>query len=255
MKKVFYLIICCITYSCNSETAVLKEKEKTEDVEITIPDDTSGTAETTEENTNPQDNYKLLALGDSYTIGQSVCETCRFPEQLKDALIAEFDSNKTFELKIIARTGWTTTNLINAINSENPSSDFDLVTLLIGVNNQFQNKPFSVYESEFPQLINIAIAKAKGDSSNVIVVSIPDYAYTPFGNGNETISNDIDRYNNFAKNYCDSKNIDFIPITDITRMGLDNPDLVASDNLHPSELAYTKFVERLLPYAIQKLKN
>ena len=84
-------------------------------------------------------------------------------------------------LEVIARTGWTTTNLINAIAEENPSSNYDIVTLLIGVNNQYQNKPFSIYEEEFPILLNKAINFAKGDKNNVIVVSIPDYAYTPFG--------------------------------------------------------------------------
>lgn len=254
MKKIFYLIIYCLILSCCSTNAAVQEPEIEKEVKIDIPEETGDTSGT-DQNTSTQDTYKILALGDSYTIGQSVCETCRFPEQLKEALISEFDSDKTFELKIIARTGWTTTNLINAINSENLTNNFDLVTLLIGVNNQYQNKDFSIYESEFPQLVNMAITKAKGDLNNLIVVSIPDYAYTPFGNSDETISNELDRYNAFANNYCVSKNINFIPITDITRMGLDNPELVATDNLHPSELAYTKFVERILPFAIQKLKN
>ena len=127
--------------------------------------------------------FNLLSLGDSYTIGQSVCETCRFPEQLKDSIISNFESEGNIDLNVIARTGWTTTNLINAILTENLSSNYDLVTLLIGVNNQFQGKPFSVYETEFPELINTAISKTKGDKNNLIVLSIPDYAYTPFGNG------------------------------------------------------------------------
>jgi acyl-CoA thioesterase-1 len=158
-------------------------------------------------------NY--LALGDSYTIGQSVCETCRFPIQLQDSLKKYFPSNKTVSTKIIATTGWTTTNLKNAIASQNPANNYDFVSLLIGVNNQYQNKPFSLYEQEFPELVNIAITKAKGIKANVIVVSIPDYAYTH--------------------------------ITDITRLGLFQPNLVANDGLHPSEIAYTKFVERILP--------
>src|ERR1700749_2775390 len=90
---------------------------------------------------------KYLALGDSYTIGQSVCETCRYPEQLNASLQAIYPQTN-FLLKIIAKTGWTTTNLISAINTENPSSDYDLVTLLIGVNNQYQGRSFSIYEEE-----------------------------------------------------------------------------------------------------------
>ena len=203
-------------------------------------------------NIAPQ-TFKILSLGDSYTIGQSVCETCRFPAQLKDSLTNN-TTNSSFDLQVIAQTGWTTTNLINAINSNNPANDFDLVTLLIGVNNQYQNKPFSLYQTEFPELVNTAIQKASGDSDNVIVVSIPDYAYTPFGNGNTTISAEIDDYNTFAENYCAQNNISYVYITDITRQGLANPNLVASDNLHPSELAYSKFAERILPVALEKLQ-
>lgn len=199
----------------------------------------------------PAKEISYLALGDSYTIGQSVCETCRFPEQLKKNLNAN-------SLKIIAQTGWTTTNLITEINAQNLTPNYDLVTLLIGVNNQYQNRLFSIYENEFPELVNKAIALAKGDKSNVIVVSIPDYAYTPFGqqSGNPAkISIEIDNYNAFAKKYCLERNIEFISITEITRQGLTNPKLVASDGLHPSELAYSYFVERILPKAVIATQN
>ena len=198
-------------------------------------------------------NFKYLALGDSYTIGQSVCETCRFPVQLKDSIGKYLNPNDTFQVKIIAQTGWTTTNLKSAIVTENPSNDYDLVTLLIGVNNQYQNKPFNLYEQEFPELVNEAIQFAKGDRYKVIVVSIPDYAFTPYGNGSQSISNGIDLYNTFAENYCSSNNITFINITDITRLGLAQPELVATDGLHPSTIAYSKFVQRILPKAKIKL--
>lgn len=194
-------------------------------------------------------NYKYLALGDSYTIGQSVCTSCRFPIQLQDSIVKYLIADDTFQTKIIAQTGWTTTNLKNAIANENSSNDYDLITLLIGVNNQYQNQSFNVYQQEFPELVTIAIQKAKGKKENVIVVSIPDYAYTPFGNGNATISSQIDAYNAFTENYCIQNNITFVNITDITREGLAQPTLVANDGLHPSEIAYTKFVERILPRA------
>jgi acyl-CoA thioesterase-1 len=199
------------------------------------------------------DVIKYLALGDSYTIGQSVCETCRFPEQLKNNL---FNLNKqnTFYLNIIAKTGWTTGNLISAINSQKPNNDYDLVTLLIGVNNQYQGNSLSVYEKEFPELVNKAIYLAKGDKSNVIVVSIPDYAFTPFGNGNKTITAEIDLYNAYAESFCSKNGIAFINITDITRQGIIDPSLVASDNLHPSEKAYRLFVERIMPKAVMILQ-
>ena len=201
--------------------------------------------------------FSYLALGDSYTIGQSVCETCRFPEQLKKSL-SNLNPNNAYPLRIIAQTGWTTTNLISAIDLQNPTSDYDLVTVLIGVNNQYQSKPFSLYEKEFPELVTKAIAFAKGDKTNVIVISIPDYAYTPFGQGSgnqSRISTEIDAYNALAKKYCMDNTIEFINITDITRQGLKNPNLVAQDGLHPSELAYSLFVERILPKAATAIQK
>ncbi len=200
-------------------------------------------------------HYNYLALGDSYTIGESVCASCRFPVQLKDSIAKYLPANDTFQIKIIAQTGWTTTNLKSAIAAENTTNNYDLVTLLIGVNNQYQHLPFSVYEQEFPELVATAIQKAKGDKNNVIVVSIPDYAYTPFGGGNATISAEIDSYNAFAENYCNANNIIFINITDITRLGLAQPELVANDGLHPSAIAYSKFVERILPVARIKISD
>ena len=231
------LLASIIFFACSSENTINIENQNTNN---------------NINNIAPQ-TFKILALGDSYTIGQSVCETCRYPAQLKDSLSNNIE-NSTFSLEIIAQTGWTTTNLISAINSINPADDSDLVTLLIGVNNQYQNKPFSLYQTEFPELVNTAVDKANGNIDNVIVVSIPDYAYTPFGNGNTTISEELDEYNAFAENYCTQNNISYVYITDITRQGLTNLDLVASDNLHPSELAYSKFVEIILPVALEKLQ-
>ena len=182
--------------------------------------------------------------------------SCRFPEQLKDSLIENFNSQDIFSLEIIAQTGWTTTNLKSAIASANPTADFDLVTLLIGVNNQYQNKPFSLYQTEFIELVDTAISLVGGEASNLIVVSIPDYAYTPFGqnSNSETISAELETYNNYTQNYCNTNGLTYVYITDITQQGLNNPDLVASDNLHPSSLAYSKFVERILPFAIEKIE-
>ncbi|MBO6880933.1 MAG: SGNH/GDSL hydrolase family protein [Winogradskyella sp.] len=209
-----------------------------------------------DENSQQTATYKILSLGDSYTIGESVCDSCRFPEQLKDSLIQNLTEEITINLDVVAQTGWTTTNLKSAIETADLASEYDLVTLLIGVNNQYQGKPFSLYEEEFPELVNKALEFANNDKSRIIVVSIPDYAFTPFGqnSGNpETTSEEIDMYNAFAEDYCNNNNITFINITDITREGLNNPDLVASDGLHPSELAYAQFVQRLLPVALEKL--
>jgi lysophospholipase L1-like esterase len=239
MKKIIIYIIILSVYSCD----IFRDAE---DMGIF-----------------PPINYKILSLGDSYTIGQSVCDECNFPVQLKDSLQTVL-YNDTINVEIIAVTGWTTTALINSVNpvleNDSPDNNFkdnDLVTLLIGVNNQFQNRPFELYETEFPELVNKAISLTKSQSSNdLIVISIPDYAYTPFGQSGPNPSNtsqEIDMYNNFAENFCLENNINFINITDITRLGLINSNLVASDNLHPSELAYKKFVERIFPVALEKL--
>lgn len=203
----------------------------------------------------PARNVKVLSLGDSYTVGASVCNTCSFPEQLKTSLEVEYSEQDVISLEVIAKTGWTTTNLKNAIISEDPPNDFDLVTLLIGVNNQYQSKAFSVYESEFIELVNYAISFVGGDAAKLIIISIPDYAYTPYGqNGNpQAISADIDMYNSFAEDYAEENSLTYVYITDITREGLNNPNLVALDGLHPSGLAYTKFVERILPFALDKV--
>lgn len=241
MKKIFFVIAAFLFiftfYNCSDGDTLSTTKPQNTTPPIVEP--------------NLPKNLSYLALGDSYTIGQSVCLTCRFPEQLRKKL-TNLNPKNTYALKIIATTGWTTTNLISAINAENPSSNYDLVSLLIGVNNQYQSKPFLVYENEFPQLVAKAVALAKGDKSNVIVVSIPDYAFTPFGKQSSNpskISTEIDNYNDFAQKYCLEQNIAFISITDITRQGFVNPLLVATDGLHPSELAYSLFVERILPKA------
>lgn len=246
LKIIVTFFIFAITISCSSENTFVESN--TIAPPITNP---SLQLQTRAETIN------YLALGDSYTIGQSVCETCRFPEQLKSAL-KNINLQNNFSLEIIARTGWTTTDLISAIEFNNPKNNYDLVTLLIGVNNQYQGKNFSIYEKEFPLLVTKAISLAKGDKNKLIVVSIPDYAYTPFGEsyGNATsISTEIDRYNAFAKSYCEANEILFINITDITRQGLNNATLVANDGLHPSKEAYALFVQRLLTKAVAILQN
>ncbi|MFV5686865.1 SGNH/GDSL hydrolase family protein [Flavobacterium sp. GB2R13] len=241
----FFLLLFIV--GCSSENPVPRT---TSEPIVSNPTTSTNPAVITVPQTQNQ-TFSYLALGDSYTIGQSVCEPCRFPEQLKKSL-SNLNPNNNYPLQLIAQTGWTTTNLISAIDLQNPASDYDLVTLLIGVNNQYQNRSFSLYEKEFPELVTKAIALAKGDKANVIVVSIPDYAYTPYGQGSgiqSKISMEIDMYNAFAKKYCTDNAIEFINITDITRQGLTNTNLVAQDGLHPSELAYSLFVERILPKA------
>jgi lysophospholipase L1-like esterase len=190
-------------------------------------------------------SMKYLALGDSYTIGESVAENERWPVQLAAALRNQ--GTKVGEPVIIATTGWRTDNLKNAINIAKLPSDFDMVSLLIGVNNQYQGKPIDQYKTEFEDLLNTAITLAKGNKENVFVVSIPDYGYTPFGKGKqEKISRQLDAFNAACKEVTFQAGVAYFNITDISRKGLEDPTLVAGDGLHPSGKMYALWVDLIV---------
>jgi lysophospholipase L1-like esterase len=184
-----------------------------------------------------------LALGDSYTIGESVDERERYPNQLAEALADTYGA--TFKTEIIAKTGWTTGDLKNAIREAKLGNrKFDLVSLLIGVNNEFQQRSEEEYITEFKELLEQAIAFADGRSNRVVVISIPDYGYTPFGAGRQSsISTRIDRFNKINKQIAESMDVKYVSITEISRQGLSNTDLVATDGLHPSGTMYKKWVD------------
>lgn len=188
---------------------------------------------------------KYLALGDSYTIGESVSEAERWPNQLTDSL-----SKKGYKIgkpTIIATTGWRTDNLKNAMNIAQLKPEYDLVSLLIGVNNQYQGKPADQYAKEFEDLLKTAIHLAKGKKENVIVVSIPDYGYTPFGKPKqEAITKAIDLFNETNARITYQYKVQYFNITEISRDGLTEPDLVASDGLHPSGKMYAEWVELIV---------
>lgn len=190
-------------------------------------------------------SIKYLALGDSYTIGESVSEEERWPNQLGEAL-----KKKGYEVekpKIIATTGWRTDNLKNAMTIAQLKPEYNLVSLLIGVNNQYQHKPTEIFAKEFEGLLNDAIHLAGGKKENVFVVSIPDYGFTPFGKPKQTeISKELDAFNEISKKITEKLKIKYINITDISREGLNKPDLVAGDGLHPSGKMYGLWVDRIL---------
>lgn len=191
-----------------------------------------------------------MALGDSYTIGEGVPEAQRWPVQLMDALSK--NGVKPDTLQINAVTGWRTDNLLNAISNKSlDKKKFNLVSLLIGVNNQYQNKPISQYKKEFPQLLDSAIRYVGGDKSKVFVLSIPDYAYTPFGQAysdTSKVSSELDQYNALNKYYSDSAGVKYFDITPISRQGVKKPEYVAGDGLHPSGMQYTRWVELIIEY-------
>ncbi|MDB4297738.1 SGNH/GDSL hydrolase family protein [Flavobacteriaceae bacterium] len=197
-------------------------------------------------------SIEFLALGDSYTICQGVKEYERWPLVLAEQLKQNgFNVNR---VDIVAKTGWTTKNLSNAINKSD-LKDYNLVSLLIGVNNQFQNIPFHVFKLEFDALLQKAIDIAK-NKQRMFVVSIPDYGVTPFGKRNsDIISKEINNYNNYIKDACKQQGILFINITDISRKLGDSPKALASDNLHPGAYQYKKWVDKILPEALLLLNK
>ncbi|HEY0743856.1 MAG TPA: SGNH/GDSL hydrolase family protein [Chryseosolibacter sp.] len=188
---------------------------------------------------------KFLALGDSYTIGESVAEDQRWPIQLVKQLKAR---GKNFDApQIIATTGWRTDDLKEAIIAANPPKDFDMVSLLIGVNNQYQGKSVESYAPEFEELLKMAIAFAGGDKERVFVVSIPDYGYTPFGKEKqESITKALNDYNRVNKEITMKYGVKYFNITDISRKSFEDPGLVANDGLHPSGKMYKQWVEVII---------
>jgi lysophospholipase L1-like esterase len=192
-----------------------------------------------------EDNIKFLALGDSYTIGESVTTNERWPVQLMDSLSAR--GLDYVESKILATTGWRTDNLAEAIRHAKIKTEYTLVSLLIGVNNLYQGKSVESYKPEFEALLDMAIKIAGGRKSRVFVVSIPDYGYTPFGKKDQpAISKGIDEYNAVNESIARKMNVKYYNITDISRRGLAEPDLVAFDGLHPSGKMYSEWIKLIL---------
>ncbi|HXH91752.1 MAG TPA: SGNH/GDSL hydrolase family protein [Thermoanaerobaculia bacterium] len=192
---------------------------------------------------------RFLALGDSYTIGESVAEADRWPNQLVRALRA----GKTIvaDPEIIAKTGWTTDELWAAIDAAKPHGPYSLVTLLIGVNNQYRGRDAEQYRKEFVALLHRAIGFAGGDAKRVIVVSIPDWGATPFAEGRDRakIGAEIDHFNAIAREEAVRTGAHFADVTPVSRHASTDPTLVAPDGLHPSAKMYAQWVAVIEPEA------
>lgn len=210
--------------------------------------------EVTNQKTNPpqeMSDRKLtyLALGDSYTIGEGVDESDRYPNQLVKRLSKETFFNWK-DPKIIAKTGWTVDELNEGINNTDLSDQpFDLVTLLIGVNNQYRGRAVNVYKTEFEAMLIKAIAFAGDKPDHVVVISIPDWGVTPFatsrGTDKKKVAREIDAYNQAKKEVCNYYGVAFLDITKEYREIGANPEMVVEDNLHPSGLVYTRWTDKL----------
>ena len=213
----------------------------------------NGISPTTEMQEQQEQRKTYLALGDSYTIGESVSESERWPVQLAAKMTAKGISMTS--PKIIAKTGWRTDQLKAAIESDKePAKSYDMVSLLIGVNNQYQSKLAESFAPEFEELLQMAIRLAGDDARRVFVVSIPDYGKTPFGAAKEQqIEKELNAYNKVSKKICRKYKVKYFDITPGSRRAKTDPELIAGDGLHPSGKMYREWVAAVDDYAFKIL--
>ena len=186
----------------------------------------------------------FLALGDSYTIGEGVNENERWPNQFVEVA---YENGLDFEKpEIIAETGWKTFDLLNAISQTNFTQKYDYVSLLIGVNNQFNSRSIDEFEEDLNKLMD-KMNSLKKSNGNIIIISIPDWGYTPFGNSynREKISSEINLFNNSLITFANSYRLKYVDVTEISRRALNESNLLASDNLHPSGLMYLEWAKKI----------
>ena len=196
---------------------------------------------------------RYLALGDSYTIGESVDPSERWPVQLAARLRER--GVPIADPTIIAKTGWTTDELSAAIDQANPEGPYDLVSVLIGVNNQYRGRDAEQYRSEFRALLQRAVQFAGGDATRVLVLSIPDWGMTPFAEGRDRsqIAAEIDKFNEINREEAASVGARYVDITPVSRMAVEDPTLIAADGLHPSGKMYRAWTELVVPAALAAL--
>lgn len=207
--------------------------------------------------TSPAGSTSYLALGDSYTIGESVDASERWPEQLAARLRAR--GVDLAPPRIVARTGWTTDELSDAIDGESLEPRYGLVSLLIGVNNQYRGRSIASYREEFARLLERAVVFAEGDAKRVFVLSIPDWGVTPFarrgGRGAAAIARELDAYNAAARAIAAAHGVAFVDITGISRDPGSAPAMLAADGLHPSGAQYALWAEAAEPVVARLLER
>ena len=191
-----------------------------------------------------KNNYSYLALGDSYTIGESIKESKRWPVQLHKSL-----KGKLVYPEIIAKTGWTTDELIDTLN-KTEFKNYDFVSLLIGVNNQYRGSSIESFKKDFIELLNKSILYANKKKERVFVVSIPDWGVTPFAKNRDrkTIKNEINAFNKVIHDECKKNNITYYDVTKNSRKAKYNKSLIAKDGLHPSKKMYKQWVKIIKPH-------
>ena len=199
--------------------------------------------------------FSYVALGDSYSIGEGVEEAARWPMQLAHAL--RTDDIALADPRIIAMTGWTTDELATAMDEAEPLGEWDVVSLLIGVNDQYRGRDVDDYIGGFTALLQRAIALADGRPRRVFVLSIPDWGVTPFaresGRNLQQIADELDAYNAAARTICIAHDVAFINITQVSRELGAHPNMLADDGLHPSASMYAEWTQLALPVARELL--
>jgi len=196
---------------------------------------------------------RFIALGDSYTIGEGVTEPERWPNQLA-RMLRERNVDVEDPL-ILARTAWTTDELADAIAAERIRERYDVVLLLVGVNDQYRSRSVASFATEFKAVLAKAKAYAGRRASRVIVLSIPDWGATPFAAGRDRalITREITAYNDSARELVGAAGMRWVNVTDATRRMQDTPSLVAADGLHPSPAMYREWAELVVPHALAAL--
>jgi lysophospholipase L1-like esterase len=212
----------------------------------------------------PPPEASWLALGDSYTIGEAVDPGERYPAQVR-RLLAEKENLACGDPEIVAATGWTTGNLLGALSpgrwgggagSNGPEPRFDVVSLLIGVNNQFQGRSQAEYALQFEVLLRQSIRLAGGRPGHVVVLSIPDYSVTPFGRTGDTalIAAQIDSFNRINYGLARKYAVNYVDVTAESRRAAADPSLIAGDGLHFSAREYAIWARLVAPVIKEMLK-
>jgi len=203
---------------------------------------------------SPTRLFSYIALGDSYTIGHDLPASSSFPLLLEKKLLNDgYEQEK--KTRIIAKTGWSCDDLSKNISlSLIENNSYNLITLLIGVNDQYRNIDINYYPERFTALINEAI-RICGDKKRIVVLSIPDYSVTPFGNNSLKIAKEIAAYNQINKTISLELGIKYIDITPISLKAKDDVSYLAKDRLHPSEKMYVEWVNEMYPMVKSALGN
>lgn len=198
---------------------------------------------------------RILALGDSYTIGEAVSAPERWPNQM--AALLRKDGIDVADPEIVAKTGWTTDELAGAIDAAQPKGPYAFVTLLIGVNNQFRGREAEEYRREFAALLQRAIQFAGGEASRVLVLSIPDWGVTPFAADRDAakIGREIDLFNRINREEAGRAGARYADVTPVSRVAATDRTLLAGDGLHPSAAMYRQWAALALPQAQAALRE